>query len=434
MKKSLYSFVLFGILFGFFKLEASENLSIFGYVQPYVTNFSSSYPDSTPPGESNYTYNHAGVAQFNLFIANKFSNDLSAMVNLEITNNYSSNKGFGNFNLQEAFLKWEANELVNIKFGMFLPKFNQMFEIYNRTPLLPYLNRPKLYETSSGNLVDIFDILPQKGLVQISGNLNLSEESNLAINYALYINHPTNGYISSPTNDLIPGYVAFGQSAVDFFGYGARIGLKYEGLSLGFSITSDKDNKRNYKSNIANKYKAYLMDAVSDTSSQTFYDLYSSDQTNLGDISRLRIGADFSFKYKGLTLTGEYVKVDADENAKTVSNPNTTVADQLKLWNNENAYFFGKTIDKKFYFVSLQYDYEDYFVYTMYDYLDDGNDPFFFGEEGYSGFSLGAGWNIDSNLVIKGQFTKNTAKYNIGDNFIVKFNDMSISLGCSIMF
>lgn len=417
------------ILFSLSTAIAQEPLQVFGFVQPYFNNYSSRYGDPGPPeGEEDVNYNTMGISQMNLFFAKDFGDDFSAFVNFELINNFSSDRGFGAFNLQEAYLFWDAADYAKIKFGMVIPRFNQLYEIYNRTPLLPFVFRPKLYETNQGNLVDIFDYLPQKSLLHINGLLPVGP---FKIDYAAYINYPTNGFFSSESNDLIPGYVAYGQSAVDYLGFGGRLGIKHDYFSIGASAGIDKENRRAYLPSVVKKYSAYLDE-------ETIL-AYSTDETNLGDLDRFRLGLDFTFQYKNLIISAEYLNLTSD-----LSDANKQI---LADWNSADPYFVGKDFDKNFYYAMLQYNInEKFYAYAMYDYLNDNSDPFFFGEDGYGGYSIGGGFNINSSVVLKAQFNQNTAAFDVqemdknNDGTVDKgedvrdFFDTWITVGASISF
>ena len=396
MKKLLSICFLFFIMLIQIPLNAQDELQVFGYAQPYFNTYSSEYGEPGPPqGEENFSYFTMGISQLNLFFQKGFGDDFSAFINFELVNNYSSDRGFGGFSLQEAYLKWNYSDELKVKFGMLIPAFNQLYEIYNKTPLLPYVFRPKLYETNQGNLVDVFSFLPQKALVQASGVLNAGD---VKIDYAAYLNYPTNGFFSSKDNDLIPGYVAFGQSAVKYVGAGGRLGFRYDKLNIGVSAGIDKENRRNYRQTVYQKYSYYLDDSTAA--------VYADDNTSLGDLNRFRLGFDLSFTIGAFTLSGEYLNVKSD-----VPSSSQEILDQ---WNTEDPYFLGKGFDKSFYYGSLLYNISDkFFAYAMYDYMQDEADPFFFGEDGYGGYSFGGGYNLNDYVVFKVQYITNKAKFDV---------------------
>jgi len=411
--------LVFGLMFSSF-LVAQEEITVFGYFQPYYTSFSNEYgPPGPPTGEENFSYNTLGIGQLNLFFQRPIGENFTAFVNFEYVNNFSTGNGFGTYSIQEAYFLWDYKDFLRVKFGMVIPKFNAMFQIYNRTPLLPYLNRPKLYEASTGNLVDIFDILPQKALIHIDGFVPTSVAN---FDYALYISGPTNGFISSPKNDMIPGYVPFGQSAVKYVGLGGRVGITSGPVKAGVSFSTDVENKRHYLADVANKYISYMEDSVAQ--------VYLNDPTNLGDLNRIRIGADVTITLGDLTIAGEFLQTNTD-----VSASNQTILNQ---WNANDSYYIGKGFNKLFYYASATYDISpEAYLFAMYDFLDDKADPFYFGIEGYYGISGGGGYHVNENVVLKAQFTRNQARYDIqelGPNDQRDFYDYWYSVGASISF
>ena len=429
MKKSFLLFFLLLISLTQISLKAQDDLEVFGYAQPYFNSYSSEYGEPGPPeGEENYKYYTMGISQLNLFFKKGFGDDFSAFINFELVNNYSSDRGFGGFSLQEAYLRWNYSDELKVKFGMLIPTFNQLYEIYNKTPLLPYVFRPKLYETNQGNLVDVFSFLPQKALVQASGVLNAGD---VKFDYAAYLNFPTNGFFSSEDNDLIPGYVAYGQSAVKYLGVGGRLGFRYDKLNVGVSAGVDKENRRNYRQTVYQKYNYYLDDSTSA--------VYANDETSLGDLNRFRLGFDLSFTLGDFTLSGEYLSVKTDIP--------TSSQEILNQWNADDPYFIGKGFDKSFYYGSLLYNISDkFFAYAMYDYMQDEADPFFFGEDGYGGYSFGGGYNLNDYVVFKVQYVTNNAKFDVqeidynGDGTVEAkedvrdFIDHWFAIGISISF
>ncbi|HRI48291.1 MAG TPA: hypothetical protein PK559_14380, partial [Ignavibacteriaceae bacterium] len=381
---------------------AQDGLQVFGFTQAYYTSFSNTWTPAPPAGEEDYKYNHMGIGQLNLLFNNNFGDDFSAFINFELTNNYSSSKGFGSFNLQEAYFKWDGPDYLKVKFGSVIPQFNGLYQVYNKTPLMPFLVRPKLYEVNMENLVDIFDILPQKALLHINGTFPLEKAS---IEYSAFLTNPVNKFISSPNNDLIPGYVSYGQSAVNYVGLGGRLGFNYGGFNVGVSVSADKDNKRRFISDV------------------------NGNEVDLGDLLRTRLGFDFDFNFAGFNLKGEYLKVS--------SKVTSDIQDSLNAWNNADPYYIGNSFDKEFYYVLLQYNItEKLFAYTMYDYLTDKVDPFFFGLEGYYGIHVGGGYNLNDNIVLKAQYILNFAKYDVGTvvDPVRDFRENNFSIGASIMF
>jgi len=401
LKRIPYSlFFIFILLFR--SSMAQSSIDIYGYVQSSYSFFHNVWNPYAPPGEDNYTYNNMGINQLNLFVAKDLGNDLSSFINFEFINDYSSDKGFGSFNLSEAYLKWDYRDFLKVKFGMIIPQFNSLFEIYNRTPLLPYLIRPKLYDATSGNLVDIFDILPQKALIQVYGSVPVGAAN---IEYALFAGNPPNKFLSSPNNDLLPSYVAFGRAAVSYVSVGGRVGIKTSNLRIGVSACFDKDSQRKFIKNS------------------------NPDTVNLGDFNRYHIGSDFYLKVGNFELSAEYLKVK--------TKVSSDVQDSLNVWNAADPYDVGKSFDKTFYYATLLYNISSkLFVYTMYDYLNDDFNPFYFGLDGFYGYHLGGGYYVNDNILLKIQYFKNFARFDTGEAVIPirDYYENNLAIGVSITF
>lgn len=403
MKKCFVVYLLVAKLHFF--LYAQEDIKIFGFVQSSFTKYdakmSPDLGDFDPPVNINYM----GINQLNIMLSSKLSEKIYSYVNLEFVNNYSSSKGFGYFSLQEAFLRYNYRDEMKFIFGMAIPSFNSFYEIYNRFPLFPYIQRPQMYETNFDGMIDLYDILPQKALLQIYGNLRLYE--NIKLEYAAYFGNPPNKLISSKDNDLLPGYVAYGQSASSFVSYGTRIGLSSDFYRVGFSFNGDRDNKKKF----------------------TVYDSLDNEAIiDLGEHNRYRLGADIYIEIGPFSLTAEIMSVKT----KTPG----LILDTLEKWSEINPNYNGKNFDKIGYFATLQYKYSDYYLFVMYDYLIDETNRFYFGLDGLTGYHVGLGYYVNEALTIKLQVAHNRGRFDTGLPVepIRKYRDFYYQTGLSYTF
>jgi hypothetical protein len=281
-----------------------------------------------------------------------------------------------------------------------VPQFNALLEVYNKAPLLPYILRPQVYETNQENLIDNFNILPQKALLHVNGSIPVQA---FILEYSVFLGSATNGFISSPDHDLGPGYVAFGQSSVSYLSRGGRIGLQYGDIRAGVSIATDHENQRQFDNN--------------------------GTAEDLGDIPRTKVGADFSVSVAGFTLSAEYLKVTA----KT----STAVKDSLAAWHAPNPYQVPGNLDKEFYYLTVQYELtSSVFAYAMIDFLQDDANPIYFGAEGFKGYHLGGGYAVNEFVVLKCQVSNVKAKY-VGQPEpypVRRYDQMQISVGASFSF
>jgi len=285
------------------------------------------------------------VQQLNLMFRKEFSTNVSTFLNFEIINNFSTEKNWGEFNLEEIWLNYEYVSNHSIKGGLLIPKFNNLNEIKNRMPLLPYINRPPIYEPSFRQVLEPSNFLPERAFIQFQGKFYLNE---FELNYAAYGGSSDSKYIVNNDADLIG--LNSGTDTTDFKLFGGRLGVNYNDLRLGVSTSFDKTNHQ--------------------------VDLQE-------DVKRVRLGFDVGFSVYGFTLDGEYIKVTLDPK-------NTT-----------------KDLNKVFYYGTLIYDItEKIFVFGTYSYMENKETDFL--ASGLTGTYYGGGYRALDNLVLKFQYSNAT--------------------------
>ncbi|MCC6846395.1 MAG: hypothetical protein LC116_02620 [Bacteroidetes bacterium] len=355
---------------------AQSDIEVFGFFQSFATHSFRTQKQTLPmPGavtqEMNIDNSVFSLQQANIFASKDLGNNFGAFVNLEFVNSYSSDRGWGSLNLQEAFVKYEGSNSFNIKAGLFLPQFNNLYEIYNRMPLLPYIIRPFVYETSLSGLLPPEDYLPSRGLVQAYGFFPAGDSK---IDYAVYVGEAEDSYIVSDKKPMEFRPDATGTSLVSLKTIGARVGVRSGGLKLGASLTMDSDNHR------------------ADTT-------LNSPGVGNGDIPRMRVGADLSYSTGGLTLNAELIMV------------NYTLTDAQLAVIKANQ-MLGGDMNKLFYFASLQYDINDQlYVYGVFNSFKDNFSSVL--KENLVGISGGFGYRANDNVVLKLQLyrTQLSAKF-----------------------
>jgi len=252
--------------------------------------------------------NSFNVQQVNIFFQSELTSCLATWLNFELTNSYSSERNWGNLNLEEAWVKYSPSEHFKIKAGLLIPIFNNLNEVKNRMPYLPYVFRPMVYESSWSEMVDVEDFIPERAYLQVYGFFALN---NFKLDYAAYIGNSETSYINGQTNSHM-------QSGIDSSGYallGSRLGIRIKNWKLGFSMTADHDNQ---------------------------------NAINLGDVRRYRFGGDLSVAISRLNLESEIMLIKHDLDIAGVS------------------------LDKKYYYAKLGYDVTDQLhVYVCQDYLED---------------------------------------------------------------
>ncbi|MCU0425123.1 MAG: hypothetical protein MUF71_05790 [Candidatus Kapabacteria bacterium] len=352
-------------------LHAQDNplsdLRIYGYMQVLGYNQRTNNNISTPVGTISNTSerNTFSLQQMNLFLSKPLGERFSAFVNLEFSLSYASQRGWGSFSVEEAWANYNHSEALNVKAGLLLPTFNNLNELKNRTPLLPYLFRPFVYETSIASLLNAEDFLPERAYLQFYGSVPLG---GLRLDYALHTGNSEKSYISN-SNERLPQAAITGEDTSPFKATGGRIGLRNasETFKVGISGTYDRDNRRDttFGGPLGMGRQEYL--------------------APLGDVERFRVGADLSFSLGNFAFEGEYIGV-----FHNVTYPTN----------------FRGTLDKTFYYGNLLYNFTDnFYAYVNYGYLKGDvitpTDPT---ANGLDAFGGGLGYRIIDGLVAKTQY------------------------------
>ncbi len=386
---------------------AQEGLSIYGFFQASALHLDNEYTFKTTkfglPSDRlvKEAYTSYQLQQANLLMRNEFNEQFSGFVNLEFTNNYSSSKGWGSFGLKEAFLRYQLNDNLVGKIGMFVPKFNNLYEIYEKTPLLPYAFRPIVYETIVESIIDQSDFLPGKAFAQVEGFIPFDE---VKLDYAAYFGNVESNYITS--EDVKTDIMAVNgmNQKNDFAAFGGRIGARYNSLKVGVSLARDMKNMNNF-------VQYY---GPADTSNKSVVKL------DFDNVVRTKLGVDFNVSQFGFTLTGEMIMTTlglTDDNKKV-----------LKATSTATKGIVGDEADKLFYFVSLKYALTDeLFVYGMYNYFQDKLSYNTY--EGLKSISGGVGYSPLQNVTFKAQYFNNTA-----DNNLLKFSHNGLMVATSVAF
>ena len=438
MKKYLLTILLILLALSTKNNAQSSDLQIFGYFQGYYnyfSDFSINLPinpmlnSGKPIKQFSSTAKSSFLSQqLNLFFKKDFSGEFgefTTFVNLELTSNYSSDNFWGAFNLEEAWLKYNYSDALNVKFGTMIPTFNNLNEIKNRTPLLPYMFRPLVYEIYVADIIALEDFIPEQAFMQIYGKLDLSE--NLEFDYSAFIGNAEKSYVAQK----ISGAVLPGLDTSKFKTVGGRIGLKYNRIKMGISGTFDRDNQNKiFNQSILNKpnYSGTYLAPLS------------------GDLPRIRLGADLSFSVADFIFEGEIIAVKyniSDEQKNYIStyredvqnalvntvgaitqistqiqtNPSDP-ANSVRLLQLSQLSPFAKSLsenvtetanigtelDKLFYYFMLGYNVTDkMLVYGMYNSLQDKFDV-------TTGtklelYVLGMNWTPIPSVTIKGQYS-----------------------------
>ena len=282
MRKSIRYGILFLMLYWTTDSSAQvaeSPIKIFGYFQ---TQFNQNDGNVF----ANQQTNSFLLQQLNLFLQKDLAEDFAALIDIEILNTLSTSEATGALNLQEAWVRYRAGRDLNIKVGLQLPIFNHLNTIKNRTPVLPYVIRPLVYEESFDQLASIEEYIPSRAFFQAYGSLLPGA---LKVDYALMLGNSPN----ERTND------DRGQSGVDTTNtvlIGGRIGLRVETLKIGVSVTHEKVNR-------------FLFLA----------DRSEIQRADLIGIPRIRLGMDLRYTLGPLTLEAEFIDVNYKEEIATLN-------------------------------------------------------------------------------------------------------------------
>ncbi|MFQ6115831.1 MAG: porin [bacterium] len=332
--------------------EASE-LRIFGYFQNsfiHQTGFKTEFDQEAEN-------NSFAVQQLNLFFQKDLARNWRAFVNFEFLNNFSSSRQWGDANLEEAWVRFRANEKFNLKLGLLIPIFNNLNEIKNRTPLLPYVIRPIVYETSFQEFIAVEEYLPARAFVQAYGFIPIHE---LKFDYAFYLGNSPNINNRSDIGQT-------GVDSTDTFLIGGRIGARFGELKIGLSGT--RENVNGFPS----------VEAV--TGNPPVY---------FNEVPRTRLGGDLSYHLEKFSFEAEFIIVTYDDDMPEVC------------------------IDKTFYYGTLGYQVtEQLFVYASYwvteeeftqelDFLD--APVVVSGKSDIKVPTIGVSYNLNDRVTLKGQF------------------------------
>ena len=254
-----------------FAQKGEAPIQIFGYFQNSLQHW------STFEGRSEQ--NSFSLQQLNLMLQKDLRRDWTAFINFEILNNFSSTRKWGALNLEEAWVRYRAGKRLKLKLGLLVPTFNNLNEDKNRTPILPYVIRPLVYETSFNEFIGIENFLPTRAFAQVYGFFPYNE---VKVDYAVYLGNSPN-----VNNDPEAGQT--GIDTTTTFLIGGRLGIRHGELKLGLSYTYDEDNQF-----------------------QEIADTLGRPPEDLKELPRKRLGGDLSYNYSRFSFESEFISSGID--------------------------------------------------------------------------------------------------------------------------
>lgn len=274
--KRLFIFLTALCLFPTVALSQSgeTDLDVFGYFQASLYK-----QEDLLTGNK---YNSFTLQQLNLMLQKGLWRRWNAFVNFEFTNSYSSFDNWGSFSLEEAWVRYRHSRYLRLKMGLLIPRFNAMNVIKNRTPLLPYIIRPLVYETSLQQSLPIEEFVPEQAYIQIHGSAPIGGD--FKFDYTGY-------WGNSPNIEADPdNYSDTGLDTTSTFLFGLRVGVRHPNFQIGFSATTDKTNK-------------FVI----------LEEIYDRPPGSFEEVPRYRTGLDLSAEWRSLEFWMEGIAVLYDE-------------------------------------------------------------------------------------------------------------------------
>ncbi|MEM6646655.1 MAG: hypothetical protein AAF730_10415 [Bacteroidota bacterium] len=238
-------------------------------------------------------------------MAKQFTPAFSAFVNIELTNTFSSQDGWGDLRLEEAWLQYRHSSALRIHVGLQIPDFNNLNTIKNRTPLLPYIIRPLAYESSFRDFVGTSNYIPEHSFVRVSGTQPVGD---VRLDYVVHLGNQE-AFVTAQGGNTYPS----GTDVSLAKAYGGRVGARYRGVKVGVSATSDS---------------------------------YVEDSFGIDQVDRYRLGADLSFTIQRLLFESEVISVE-----NVLSDAQQRQFERLSA----NDPLAGSSLDRRFYYVMLGY-------------------------------------------------------------------------------
>lgn len=359
------------IIFFFFTCYAiaqeDENpLKIFGY-------FQNSFGQQTYDNRKNY--NTFSLQQLNVLFQKNLLEDWTAFINFQAVNNFSVERQWGSFSIEEAWIRYSSNNHFNLKLGLQIPVFNRLNEIKNRSPLLPYVIIPLVYEDSFSEDIDIESYIPKRAFLQFYGYWPVTEDFKL--DYAIYLgNSPNISRWSDNGNS--------GQDTTDTILIGGRMGIRYHELKAGFSYTSDQ------AANFAKEF----------SDSAYYPEIFEAHKQFFGKlIHRSRIGLDLSVEHKDWLFESEYIDVLYDDKSDVFD------------------------LNKRFYYGTLGYQFtEELFSYVSYWFVKEKYFPVI--SQSFRVYTGGVAYSLSDIITLKIQlarikfeYVEKVIKYNTNVDF-----------------
>jgi len=382
VKIIIFLIMLFSGFSATFAQLKESPIRVFGYFQNSFQHWTESLDHPA--------YNSFALQQLNMFLQKDLAKNWTAFVNFEVLNNFSSSRRWGSFNIEEAWVRYRASRQFNLKVGLLIPTFNYLNEYKNRTPLLPYIARPLVYETSFDEFIAIEEFLPRRAFVQAYGFIPSGKAK---FDYAVYVGNSPN-INDQFTNELYGEKQQTGIDTTTTFLLGGRLGLRYKELRAGFSLTHEKTN-------IFIPAAERLNEPVS----------------KFQERPRVRLGADISYHLGDISFEGEYIGVFYDEGTETVEVDKRFLYGTLGWQTTEQLFVYGS------YWYTLEHRVEAELDSSITKYTVDTNV-----------ITGGASYNLSDRITLKAQVARVDVSSNLPLSLFPGTDWLVYSAAISIFF
>lgn len=378
----IFVFITAGTLFCSSLVNASQvaGIDIYGYFQSellYERSIMKAFGaiDTT-------TRTTSEVAELDLFFNKQITQKISALVNFQLTGNYSSENLWGDFNLDQAWVKFDLSKMFVLRIGHLVPIFNQFNEIKSRFPLFPFIVRPAIYESNYGKMVQSSIFLPLHAAMQINGTVPMGKTK---FDYAIFGGNSE--FINTKKGASDYSIVPFGTDSTNFKMVGGRLGLRAFDLKFGVSGTYDKSRNDDINGSITmanNTMKEILGDQA-------------PVLPFIGEVPRYRFGVDLSFTNGRFNFQSEYIYVHFTPDGIAKRN-----LDLVSLATQQSPSPINTELDRQFAFASLTCYITEKFNATIAGYYNKTVSQLLL-DHGLYGVDFCLGYNITDGIAVKAQ-------------------------------
>ena len=371
------------------RAQFSDDLTLFGFFQGQY-RYSTEEGLSSPEKVSSFS-----LQQLNAFLMKDFNASFGAFVNAEITNSFSTDRGWGSLSLEEAWLRYNHSSKFSVKGGLLVPTFNNLNEIKNRTPLLPYIFRPLVYESSFAALLNAEGFTPTHAFLQVNGALPVGD---VRVDYAAFLGNNSTDYAAPrPDGTVVAGTDLSTQKLV-----GGRLGLRWKGVKAGVSSSHDQRRVEHDVLGMLNnspaaiaQFGAMLGQPITAITPEMMAMAGMPAEVRLDEVGRTRVGADVSFYRGGLFGEAEAIFV-----LHSVSDAQRA---ELAAAGAATGGYFQDDLDMTFYYALLGYNItERVFAYGVYNRMLDKSTAAL--AEGFDFYGVGGGFKPIEGVVLKAQY------------------------------